>query len=94
MIFADACLKISLRKRKFFNRKTHVIGFGGFAVDKLDKGVGMVFIHNRNPGNYRPDMFAVGRNIFKIPAFKIVRKLGIALKEEGMFKFREYVLFH
>ena len=62
-------------------------------MDDLDEGMRILFVCTdaKNETNGFIECFI---DLLKIPAFEIVRKLGIALKEEGMFKFREYVLFH
>ena len=62
-------------------------------MDDLDEGMRIIFdcADAKNKTNGFIECFI---DLFEIPAFEIVRKLGIALKEEGMFKFREYVLFH
>ena len=62
-------------------------------MDDLDEGMRIFFVC-ADAKDETNGFVECSIDLLKIPAFKIMGKFGIALKEEGMFKFREYVLFH
>jgi hypothetical protein len=61
-------------------------------MDDLDEGMRIFFVC-ADAKDETNGFIECPIDLLKIPAFEIVRKLGIALKDEGMFKFREHVLF-